>query len=172
MGIRFINKDRNSKKSSKPRFLYTLFWTDIYYETKWKIWAIRKYLPIVLKMKSYDYYSILEMLKFQLTILQNRLENGNEVKETRIPKVNRMKETISLLHNKLEDNYQDRIEAKEPDYNVWFDKIENSEHWELKNDDTRTEAEKTEYYKQLRELEEKEWNKIFKLLTEMRDWWD
>jgi len=160
------------KRFRKPRFFYKMFWTDIYYETKWKVWALRKYFPIVLKMKSYDYHSILEMLQFQLGVLNSRLENGLEIEETRIPKVNDIKEVINLIENKLEENYGERIESKRPDYDIWFDKVEGKEYFEMKDNDPRTEEEKDEYFKQYGELEETEWKKIFELLQKMRSWWD
>ena len=51
-----------------------MFWQDIYYDLKWGIWAIRKYLPVVWKMRNFDRDYVYMMMKHQLTLLCDRIE--------------------------------------------------------------------------------------------------
>ena len=102
------------------KLFYKYFWKDLYYETKWSLWGIFKYLNITRKMRPWDYIYIIDMLQFQLTILKKSIEDGNEVFDNRHNKVKDIQRTIDLINN--------IDELKEDEWNELWDTIKKGKH--------------------------------------------
>lgn len=158
-----------------------MFWSDIYYDIKWGIWAIRKYTPIVWKMKDYDYHSILKMMKFQLELLCDRIEHrGFEVVEDKMKKVVCMRRSIELIDNQMKDDYAERCGY---DYNYKIDFVTSDYkegYWETTDDKTPEQKENNSIaLKSGKTLEKKEWDELWDTIKEsgeyghgMKSWWD
>lgn len=155
------------------KLFYKYFWKDLYYETKWSLWGIFKYINITRKMRPWDYIYILDMLQFQLTILKNNIENGNEVFDNRYNKLKDIQRTIDLINNKLNQNYIDRLPIKPSWYNydgkVLIDRDHSPE--EIIMDSKIMDV----AYK----LEEDEWNELWDTIKKgnhnesgIDSWWD
>jgi len=151
-------------------------WHWRYYRSKWYdlkmiFWAKRKYRKIVKKMHPWDYGSILKMIKFQLEILSEHIElKGLEVDEDRLPKVENMKKTIKLLNNQIEDNYAERCGY---DHDVKFKFVDQGDGTStMEHEDKEVVRHNKRVFKEAHELEETEWNELFELLKDMRQWWD
>lgn len=154
------------------------------------IWRFRKELY---EHRWYDYSYTLRLLKRSLEITKEGIEKyGHEVDASRIPKVNSMSFVIYLLRNRIEDNY---IESAEKilgplKLNDWdFEEVPDGDGlYKLKDeDDEETKKHNKEVFDLARELEEKEWDMIWKTIrgtefsrkvdeeydgSDMRGWWD
>jgi hypothetical protein len=155
------------------KLFYKYFWKDIYYETKWSIWGIFKYLNISRKMRPWDYSYILEMLQFQLTILKHNIEDGNEVIDSKYNKIKDIQRSIDIINNILTHNYIDRLPIKPSWYN-YDGKIQiNRDHSpeEIKMD--------SDIMGIATKLEEDEWNELWDTFKKgnhnesgLNSWWD
>jgi len=136
----------------------------------------------------WDYRFTLNMLQRSLTIMEKGMsERGNEVSETREPKIIAMRRALELLRNNREDNYLERAEAQLGPITRW--------EWELDEDgvliDKDTQEQKQHnrrVFETARKLEEKEWKELWQIIkgtkysttfygdkydgTDMRGWWD
>lgn len=155
------------------KLFYKYFWKDLYYETKWSLWGIFKYINITRKMRPWDYIYILDMLQFQLTILKNNIENGNEVFDNRYNKLKDIQRTIDLINNKLNQNYIDRLPIKPSWYN-YDGKIQiNRDH------STEEIIMDSKIMDIAYKLEEDEWNELWDTIKKgnhnesgIDSWWD
>lgn len=165
----------------KQKFYYREFWSDKYYEFKWSLWALKKYFKVVTHMRPWDSYGMIEMWKHQAEILLKTLERGNEVNETRFPKIKKLKRFIELVDNYIKDNDTLKTYGERCGYNYDAEDFEfvpiegKKELYELKIT-TKSGYEHIDNSKALKEghkLEEKEWKEMMKILKdEMRSWWD
>jgi len=133
------------------------FWQHKWWSLKMGIKNLTAYFKVVFNIHPYNgdttFYSL---TKLSLERLLKWIENGYEVEETRLPKVENIKRTIELLNNFLEDNFAERC--------GWtFDKSKLFEPPTKENDN----AIKKSY-----DLQEKEWDELFILLKDIRSWWD
>jgi hypothetical protein len=96
-----------------------------WYDTKlWKVWEfIRRTIPRFFKNiwrfrkelahhEWWDYRYTLEMLYRSLVIMESKMHDGMEIRETRDKKVEKMQRAIQLLKHKLDDDYTARIEVE------------------------------------------------------------
>jgi hypothetical protein len=155
------------------KLFYKYFWKDIYYETKWSLWGIFKYLNITRKMRPWDYIYILEMLQFQLTILKHNIEDGNEVDDSKYNKIKDIQRSIDIINNILTHNYIDRLPIK-PSWYRYDGKISiNRDHSPevIKMDSDIMDI--------AIKLEEDEWNELWDTFKKgnhnesgLNSWWD
>lgn len=147
------------------------FWVHRFYDFKWTIKNFFKYFKIVSKMRPWDFRYNLEMMKFQLEILCNNIKYGNEIDETRLPKIEKMRRFIELADNQLEDNFADRCGYISRD--IEFVKDENGIYTINFNNETEEESEQnSKALKESHELEKKEWDEMMDILKDARSWWD
>lgn len=155
------------------KLFYKYFWKDIYYETKWSLWGIFKYLNISRKMRPWDYSYILEMLQFQLTILKHNIEDGNEVIDSKYNKIKDIQRSIDIINNILSHNYIDRLPIKPSWYNYDGKISINRDHSpeEIKMD--------SDIMGIATKLEEDEWNELWDTFKKgkhnesgLNSWWD
>jgi hypothetical protein len=112
-------------------------------------------------------------------------ERGDEVSETREPKLKSMERALELLKYKLDDDYVQRAEKELGPLSKW--------DWEVDEDgvliDRDTPEEKKhnrKVFKRARQIEEKEWKELWEIIkgtklskggpvydgSDMRGWWD
>jgi hypothetical protein len=158
------------KKIEIPRIFYCFFWKNLYYDIKWGIWALIKYFRVVTKMRPWDSDYILEMMRFQLGVLKNNLENYKLI-ESSPEEIKNINRAIELLKNKLEDDFLDRCGYEEISDKIKLQKIEEKNQYEF----VYEEGIEEKYEKIIKDssaLEEKEWNELIELLKSMRNWWN
>jgi len=158
-----------------------MFWQDQYYNLKWGIWALRKYIPMVWKMRNFDRDYVYMMMKHQLTLLCDRIEyRGLEVEGDRMKKVKDMRRVIELLHNQIEDNFADRCGY---DYNYKIDFVECEDKkgfWEVVDNKTPEQKENNDRaLSESHKLEQDEWEELWDTIKNgkesnigMQGWWD
>jgi len=156
-----------------------------WYNFKNGIKNLISYLPIIWKTRDFDYGYILKMQKFQLERLLKRLENGNEVIENRLPKMNDIKRCIELINNHIEDNYAERCGYDYSKTNFEFipikEKYNGEELYEMVNtyDEKQSKEDLNIIFDNARKLEDDEWKELWEIINKgkesdhgMRSWWD
>ena len=174
-----------------------------WYDTKlWKVWDfIKRTIPRFFKNiwrfrkelaqhEWWDYRYTLEMLYRSLVIMESKMHDGMEIRETRDKKVEKMQRAIQLLKHKLDDDYTERIEAElgKLILHDWeFEELENGNHRLIDNDTPAERKHNRMIFKEAHKLEDKEWIELWNILkgtkysktwgdtfdgTDMRGWWD
>lgn len=153
------------------------FFENLYYNIKWGLWAFWKYHKIVWKTRTWDYAYVLEMMKFQLVLLQDNIKRNSHSEK----QCQDLARVIELLTNQIEDNYIERaggLTKRE----VRFEEISiNSElMYKMEDDRTKEEREKdAEIILRADALEKKEWSELWETIKSgngigdgMHSWWD
>jgi hypothetical protein len=151
------------------------------------IWRFRKELA---HHEWWDYRYTLEMLYRSLVIMESKMHDGMEIRETRDKKVEKMQRAIQLLKHKLDDDYTARIEVElgKLILHDWeFEELENGNHRLIDNDTPAERKHNRTIFKEAHKLEDKEWIELWNILkgtkysktwgdtfdgTDMRGWWD
>jgi hypothetical protein len=151
------------------------------------IWRFRKELA---HHEWWDYRYTLEMLYRSLVIMESKMHDGMEIRETRDKKVEKMQRAIQLLKHKLDDDYIQRAESElgELSHNpIDFEPIEGKEGlYRLVDNDAPAEKKHARnVYKRARVIEEKEWKELWDIFkgkkfttmdnfdgSDLRGWWD
>jgi hypothetical protein len=166
---------------------YALFRYDIPLFVK-NVWRFRKELW---NHQWWDYRYNLEMLYRSLSITYEGMkERGDEVPETREPKVEAMRRALELLKHKLDDDYVERVEAEIGPLSGWdweFEDIGDGAHRMVDKDTPEQKAHNRLVFDTSRELEDMEWKELWEIFkgtrnskkygkkydgTDMRSWWD
>lgn len=174
-----------------------------WYDTKlWKVWEfIKRTIPRFFKNiwrfrkelashEWWDYRYTLEILYRSLVIMESKMHDGMEIRETRDKKVAKMQRAIQLIKHKLDDDFTERIEAElgELILHDWeFEELENGNHRVIDNDTPAERKHNRRIFKEAHKLEDKEWIELWNILkgtkysktwgdtfdgTDMRGWWD
>ena len=174
-----------------------------WYDTKlWKVWdfikiTIPRFFKNIWRFRKelashewWDYRYTLEMLYRSLVIMESKMHDGMEIRETRDKKVIKMQRAIQLLKHKLDDDFTKRIEAElgELILHDWeFEELENGNHRVIDNDTPAERKHNRKIFKEAHKLEDKEWIELWNILkgtkysktwgdtfdgTDMRGWWD
>lgn len=146
------------------------FWDNL----KWSIKNYFLYFRIVSKMRPWDSSCTLEMLEFQLRQLYPIILDGMEEEVSRKQKSDDILRAIVLLKNINYDNASKRCGYRYEAEKIVFKPIKNSSMAEV---DFELQPgfesyNSTEIYHSTHELEQKEWDELFVLLSRMRGWWD
>jgi hypothetical protein len=163
----------NSKK-----FYRLEFWREKWYNLRWAIRNLRLYFNIVTKARDWDFFYILQMMKFQLGFLKERIRRGHEVINDKCEKVRNIERVIELITNIEEDNFRERC-----GYNSAATKMEFIEEDPTESGEVMY---RLEFVKQpgfedynekaifncTNELQEKEWRELLELLSKARSWWE
>ena len=162
----------------------------VWYDTKlWKVWAAVRYdIPLFFKNiwrfrkelynhQWYDYRYTLEMLYRSLSIMVVKLEkDGIEENVSRDKKVQKIKRALELLKHKLDDDYIGRAElelGELPDRPFEFEKMEDGNYLLVDNDTPAERKHAKSVFKRARQIEEKEWKELWKIVDgDLRGWWD
>ena len=158
---------------SKVYRVYALFRYDIPHFLK-NIWRFRKELW---SHAWWDYRFTLDMLERSLTIMVNKLElKGIEEDGSRMKKVGKIRRALELLKNSREYNFIDRAELElgELPHNPFeFEDMGDGIHRLIDNDTPAERKHAQRIYKRARQIEEKEWKELWKIVDgDLRGWWD
>jgi len=158
---------------SKVYKVYALFRYDIAHFLK-NIWRFRKELW---SHAWWDYRFTLNMLERSLTIMVNKLElEGIEEDGSRMKKVANIRRVLELLKNSREQNFIDRAELElgELPHNPFeFEDMRDGSHRLIDNDTPAERKLAQRIYKRARQIEEKEWKELWKIVDgDLRGWWD
>ena len=158
---------------SKVYRIYSLFRYDIAHFLK-NIWRFRKELW---SHDWWDYRFTLNMLERSLTIMVNKLElEGIEEDGSRMKKVDNIRRVLELLKNSREQNFIDRAELElgELPHNPFeFEDMGDGSHRLIDNDTPAERKLAQRIYKRARQIEEKEWKELWKIVDgDLRGWWD
>jgi hypothetical protein len=151
---------------------YSLFRYDIPLFLK-NIWRFRK---VLWNHRWWDYRFTLEALHTSLSIMEEGMSTkGMEVPQTRDKKVNMMRRALSLIKNKIDDNYIERAEeelGKMKIYEWEFEEDENG-NYILKDQETEDEKEHSgKIFARAREIEEIEWQELWTIFKgqDLNEW--
>jgi len=182
-------------KSLKTLSRQQTWWYKTYYFFKSdlprffkNIYLFRKEL---LNHEWWDYRFTLNMLERSIKIVQHGIEKkGQEVSESRYPKIVAMKRAIRLLENNRDCNYIERAEKELGEILEYDWEFEETINGSLKLIDKETEDEKNhsrKVFKRAKEIENQEWEELWEIFkgtensknfgdrydgTDMRGWWD
>ena len=178
MDVQFTDSFTKSLKrlmwhESKVYRVYALFRYDIPHFLK-NIWRFRKELW---SHAWWDYRFTLDMLERSLTIMVNKLElKGIEEDGSRMKKVGKIRRALELLKNSREYNFIDRAELElgELPHNPFeFEDMGDGTHRLVDNDTPAERKLAQRIYKRARQIEEKEWKELWKIVDgDLRGWWD
>ena len=163
-----------------------LVWYD---SNLWKVWsAIRYDIPLFFKNvwrfrkelynhQWWDYRFHLEMMYRSLSIMERGMsKDGMEVRETRNVKLIMMRRALELLKHKLDDDYIQRAELELGTINrseFEFEEMEDGNYRLIDNDTPAERKLAQRIYKRARQIEEKEWKELWKIVDgDLRGWWD
>jgi hypothetical protein len=117
------------------------------------IWFFRKELY---KFRSWDYSFNLDLFRRSLEKTVNTIEHyGNEVDESRLKKVEKMKRAIYLLNRIKEDNYIKDAQTE-------LGEIKNSD-WFNREDTPEEKKHNREVFNRAHELENEEWKELWSI---------
>ena len=151
----------------------------IWYDSKlFKIWdtitrGIPRFITNVYKFRKelydhawWDYRYTLEMLHRSLVIMESKMHDGMEIRETRDKKVEKMQRAIQLLKSKIDDDYVDRAQLELGNI-AWrpfeFEKTEDGNYTMIDNDTPAEKKHMTKVFAYARKLEEAEWKELWKI---------
>ena len=165
------------------KIFYGYFWSDLYHDIKSGLKSLFIYLPIIWKMRDWDYMFILQMQEFQIKRLHDYIKKHKiEVDENRIPKEKDMERCLELLNNIIEDNYIDRLGGLHSfKYSFEFEKVKDKEDlYTIKESRTEEEIkEDSEKMIKSHEMEREEWDELWDIIKKgknynwgLNSWWD
>jgi len=151
----------------------------IWYDTKlWKVWdtitrGIPRFITNVYKFRKelydhawWDYRYTLEILHRSLVIMESKMHDGMEIRETRDKKVQKMQRAIQLLKSKIDDDYVDRAQLELGEI-AWrpfeFEQTEDGNYKMIDNDTAAEKKHMTKVFAYARKLEEAEWKELWKI---------
>ena len=135
--------------------IYEFFRRDLPYFLE-NIWFFRKELYA---FRSWDYSFNLDLFRRSLEKTVNTIEHyGNEVDESRIKKVEKMKRAIQLIKNVRSDEYISQAESE-------LGKIKNSDWLWTEREDTEEESiHNKKIFEMAREIEDSEWKELWSII--------
>jgi len=151
----------------------------IWYDSKlFKVWdtitrGIPRFITNVYKFRKelydhswWDYRYTLEMLHRSLVIMESKMHDGMEIRETRDKKVQKMQRAIQLLKSKIDDDYVDRAQKVLGEI-AWkpfeFEPTEDGNYLLIDNDTAAEKKHMTKVFAYARKLEEAEWKELWKI---------
>lgn len=151
----------------------------IWYDSKlFKVWdtitrGIPRFITNVYKFRKelydhawWDYRYTLEMLHRSLVIMESKMHDGMEIRETRDKKVEKMQRAIQLLKSKIDDDYVDRAQLELGNI-AWkpfeFEKTEDGNYTMIDNDTPSEKKHMSKVFARARKIEEAEWKELWQI---------
>ena len=151
----------------------------IWYDSKlFKVWdtitrGIPRFITNVYKFRKelydhawWDYRYTLEMLHRSLVIMESKMHDGMEIRETRDKKVQKMQRAIQLLKSKIDDDYVDRAQLELGEI-AWrpfeFEETEDGNYTMIDNDTPAEKKHMSKVFARARKIEEAEWKELWKI---------
>lgn len=158
--------------SLKTLIRHNSWWYKIYQTIRYDIPSFVKNIYRFRKMlwnhRWYDYRYTLEALQTSLEIMEKKMHDGMEVRESRDKKIAKMQRAIQILKNINDDKYTDMAEAELGVivYTEWeFEDVDGKPGFS-KLVDTQSSAEKNhnrKVFNRARKLEQTEWKELWKI---------
>lgn len=144
------------------------------------MWNFRKELR---NFYPWDYSFNLQMFKRSLELTKDYIEKyGNEIDETRIPKVEMMNRAITIMNNIIDGNEIDQAEQilnKKHSSNITFEKTDGNLYKMVDNSPEEQKRINKEIFDLSNEISEKQWEELWSILkgnhkegSDLRNWWD
>ena len=131
------------------------------------------------RFRSWDSTYNLEILKRSIELTCKNIEKyGYEVDESRIPKIENMKEVVRLLNNIIEDDFYPEAEKELGLTYVGGDFIEKEDengkkYFSYEGISKKQSNIDRKIFLRTIEIEEESWKKIWQIISDgMRGWWD
>ena len=183
MEIKFADSFFDSLKTLSR---HNTWWYKTYKFLRWDIkhfiqnvWTFRKELW---DHRWWDYRFTLNLFKRSLQVQEKGMRiGGNEISETRDPKLKAMRRVLELLKNNREDNYVDRAEEE-------LGQLQNLGGFFEGVDDTPAQVKHNrKVFVRARQIEQEEWKELWTILegtkrsrklgdeydgSDIRGWWD
>jgi hypothetical protein len=151
----------------------------IWYDSKlFKVWdtitkGIPRFITNIYKFRKelydhawWDYRYTLEMLHRSLVIMESKMHDGMEIRETRDKKVQKMQRAIQLLKSKIDDDYVDRAQLELGEI-AWrpfeFEETEDGNYKMIDNDTAAEKKHMTKVFAYARKIEEAEWKELWQI---------
>jgi hypothetical protein len=151
----------------------------IWYDSKlFKVWdtitrGIPRFITNVYKFRKelydhawWDYRYTLEILHRSLVIMESKMHDGMEIRETRDKKVQKMQRAIQLLKSKIDDDYVDRAQLELGEI-AWrpfeFEKTEDGNYKMIDNDTAAEKKHMSKVFAYARKIEEAEWKELWQI---------
>lgn len=151
----------------------------IWYDSKlFKIWdiitsGIPRFITNVYKFRKelydhawWDYRYTLEMLHRSLVIMESKMHDGMEIRETRDKKIAKMQRAIQLLKSKIDDDYTNRAQKVLGEINFRpfeFEKMEDGNYRMIDNDTVPEKKHMSKVFAYARKIEEAEWRELWQI---------
>ena len=151
----------------------------IWYDSKlFKIWdiitrGIPRFITNVYKFRKelyehawWDYRYTLEMLHRSLVIMESKMHDGMEIRETRDKKIAKMQRAIQLLKSKIDDDYTNRAQKVLGEINFRpfeFEKMEDGNYRMIDNDTVPEKKHMSKVFAYARKIEEAEWKELWQI---------
>ena len=151
----------------------------IWYDSKlFKIWdtitrGIPRFITNVYKFRKelydhawWDYRYTLEMLHRSLVIMESKMHDGIEIRETRDKKIAKMQRAIQLLKSKIDDDYTNRAQKVLGEINFRpfeFEKMEDGNYRMIDNDTVPEKKHMSKVFAYARKIEEAEWKELWQI---------
>lgn len=151
----------------------------IWYDSKlFKIWdtitrGIPRFITNVYKFRKelydhawWDYRYTLEMLHRSLVIMESKMHDGMEIRETRDKKVAKMQRAIQLLKSKIDDDYTDRAQKVLGEINfrpLEFEEMPDGNYKMIDNDTVPEKKHMSKVFAYARKIEEAEWKELWQI---------
>jgi hypothetical protein len=149
------------------------------------VWRFRRELW---SHRWWDYSFTLRMLKRSLEIQEQGMRlQGIEADHSLDKKLVKIKRSIELLNNKIEDNYIERVEAEFGQLNTAlnFEETEDGSYILVDNETEEERKHSKMIFDKAHRLEEKEWKELWEIIhgkkykhykdwdgSDLRGWWD
>lgn len=151
----------------------------IWYDSKlFKVWdtitrGIPRFITNIYKFRKelydhawWDYRYTLEILHRSLVIMESKMHDGMEIRETRDKKVQKMQRAIQLLKSKIDDDYVDRAQLELGEI-AWrpfeFEETKDGNYKMIDNDTAAEKKHMAKVFAYARKIEEAEWKELWKI---------
>ena len=143
-----------------------------------------RFFSVVWRFRAWDFVFTLDLFRAGLRMLKPCLEQGMEIDETRLPKIDAITRVITLLDHVIDDQYLALIEADEgPLSTNWVTWTDTNIPGRKKLQDRRDEQQQQhdmQIFEKADALETHEWAELWKILhgssdmpgSDLRGWWD
>jgi hypothetical protein len=145
-----------------------------FYDLKYGIKNLFRYFNVIIRIRSWDYNSILELIKIQIEDINKSMKKYSpEIEEDRLKKHEDMERCVVLINNLLKDDYYERCGYKPTSktFDELFKEGNGGTFEYLGDTDNHSDEEFKEIMHNARELELSEINELFDTMKKIKYWW-
>lgn len=168
-----------NKEFFKSLFKRHSRWNHIYVFFRYDIWRflknIKRFRRELWSFQPWDYQYNLMLLQRSLELTLKSIENGNEISQTRLKKVEKIQRAIEILNHINKDMYLDMAEeqlGKKIDSTDFFERLEKipgEDAYRFNEKSSEAAASDKEIFDFARKIEKEEWNELWQIFKGQRD---